>query len=199
MSGAPVAPVVSVVAIGASAGGVPALVRIASALPAGFAPAVLVVLHVPPDARGEHFAATIGARCALPTYVPDAGEPVRAGAVGLAPPGYHLHVERDRALALSLDEPVCWSRPSVDVLFESVARAYRAEALAIVLSGANGDGAEGARRVRASGGRCWVQAPDDAAMPAMPRAAIERAGADAVLPAAAIADALCRRDWAATR
>ena len=190
---------IGVVAIGASAGGVQALARISAALPPDFGPAVLVVLHLPPDADGETFAGTFGAHCALPVYVPDAGEPVRRGAIGLAPPGYHLHVERDRALALSLDEPVRWSRPSVDVLFESAARAYGDEALAIVLSGANDDGADGARAVRAAGGLCWVQAPHDAGMPMMPRAALERAGADAVLPLASIADALRRRDWGAIR
>jgi two-component system chemotaxis response regulator CheB len=187
---------VAMVAIGASAGGVSAVGSLVAALPAAFDPAVLVVLHLPERASAESFAAAIGARAALPLYVPESGEPVRAGAIGLAPPGYHLHVERDRTFSLSLDAPVCWARPSIDVLFESVARAYGEQALAVVLTGANHDGAEGAAAVREAGGLCWVQSPGDAEMDAMPRAALARAGADAVLPLRALALAIGRRDWA---
>jgi len=109
-------------------------------------------------------------------------EHVDAGTVYVAPPGYHLLVEADHTLALSMDAPVAFSRPSIDVLFESAAVAYGERVLGIVLSGANNDGAAGLAAIRAAGGRAWVQQPADALAATMPQAAIDTAGADLVLP-----------------
>jgi two-component system chemotaxis response regulator CheB len=110
--------------------------------------------------------------------------------VYIAPAGYHLLVESEKTFALSLDEPVNFSRPSIDVLFESAAYAYRDRALAIVLTGANADGAQGLRIVRALGGAGWVQDPASAAASAMPTAAIARAGADRIMTLNDMAQAL---------
>ncbi|PRX30741.1 CheB methylesterase [Paraburkholderia sp. BL18I3N2] len=165
------------VVIGGSAGGIEVLNVLLSALPAGFAPAVMIVTHLPPDSP-SYLVHAFAHRCALPVLEPDAGERIMAGRVHIAPPGYHMLVEVDRTVALSTDAAVRFSRPSIDVLFESAAAVYGERLLALLLSGANDDGAQGLKRVRAMGGTAWVQAPDTAASPEMPRAAIERGAAD---------------------
>ena len=115
---------------------------------------------------------------------------MQAGSVYVAPPGYHLLVEPARTLALSVDEPVNFCRPSVDVLFESAAYAYREKLLGIVLTGANGDGARGLKAVREAGGLAWVQDPDTALARAMPQCALQYAGADLILSLADLATEL---------
>ncbi|HZZ13084.1 MAG TPA: chemotaxis protein CheB [Paraburkholderia sp.] len=168
---------VELVVIGGSAGGIEVLNVLLGALPARFAPAVMIVSHLPPDPP-SYLVQAFRHRCALPVVEPDAGEPILPGRVHVAPPGYHMLVESDRTVALSTDAAVRFSRPSIDVLFESAAHVYHDGLLAILLSGANDDGAQGLKRVRALGGVAWVQAPDTASAPEMPRAAIERGAAD---------------------
>jgi two-component system chemotaxis response regulator CheB len=177
------------VVVGASAGGVEAIGILLAALPHDFAPAVVVVIHVP-AANQNLLVQVLAPRCAL--VVQEAGdkEAVRGGIVYIAPPGYHLLVEPDRSFALSADAPVNYSRPSIDVLFESAAYAYRDRLLGIVLTGANADGADGLAQVRAFGGRAWVQEPDTAVATMMPASAIERAGADRILTLPDMAAAL---------
>ena len=165
------------VVIGGSAGGIEVLNVLLGALPAGFAPAVMIVTHLPPDSP-SYLVPAFAHRCALPVLEPDAGERIMPGRVHIAPPGYHMLVEVDRTVALSTDAAVRFSRPSIDVLFESAAAVYGERLLALLLSGANDDGAQGLKRVRALGGTAWVQAPDTAVSPEMPRAAIERGAAD---------------------
>jgi two-component system chemotaxis response regulator CheB len=172
---------IDAVVIGASAGGVDAVGALLSGLPAPYVPALIVVLHIPAE-RPSLLAELFQARCRLPVHEALDKERVEPGTVYVAPPGYHLLVERDRSLALSLDPPVAFSRPSIDVLFESAAAAYGPRLLGIVLSGSNDDGAEGLAAIRTAGGRAWVQDPREAMAAAMPRAAIDRAGADLVLP-----------------
>lgn len=182
---------IDAVAIGASAGGVDALAILFDALPEGFRPAILVVVHIPPD-RPSLLADLYRARCRLPVREALDKEPVEPGTIYFAPPDYHLQVEPDRHLSLSGDPPVAFSRPSIDVLFESAAHAYRERLLGIVLSGANSDGAQGLATIRAAGGHAWVQQPGDAAAEAMPAAAIAGAGADLVLPIRDMAERLAQ-------
>ncbi|MFM0731258.1 chemotaxis protein CheB [Paraburkholderia sediminicola] len=165
------------VVIGGSAGGIEVLNVLLSALPASFAPAVMIVTHLPPDSP-SYLVHAFAHRCVLPVLEPDAGERIMPGRVHVAPPGYHMLVEVDRTVALSTDAAVRFSRPSIDVLFESAAPVYGERLLAILLSGANDDGAEGLKHVQARGGTTWVQVPDSASSPEMPRAAIERSAAD---------------------
>ncbi|OLL28510.1 chemotaxis protein CheB [Burkholderia sp. SRS-W-2-2016] len=167
------------VVIGASAGGIEALGILLLALPARFAAAVMIVMHLPAGSP-SYLVPALAHRCALPVLEPDAGEAILAGRVHVAPPGYHMLVEVDRTVALSTDAAVRFSRPSIDVLFESAAAVYRERLLAILLSGANDDGAAGLERVRAHGGTAWVQTPESAGAPEMPRAAIVRGAADAI-------------------
>jgi two-component system chemotaxis response regulator CheB len=176
------------IVVGASAGGVVAMTRVLAVLKSDFRPAMMVVVHLPAG-RPSGLDRVLGARCALPVREALDKERIESGTVYLAPPDYHLLVEPDRSLALSVDDPVHYSRPSIDVLFESAAAAYREALLAIVLTGASEDGAAGLAAVRACGGQAWVQDPDDAEVGLMPRAALERAGADATLSL----DAICRR------
>jgi two-component system, chemotaxis family, protein-glutamate methylesterase/glutaminase len=185
------------IVIGASAGGVDAVSTLLEALPPSFGAAVAVVIHVPP-AGDDILARVLAQRCALPVRQAADKEAIEAGNVYVAPPGYHVLIEPERTFALSLDEPVHFSRPSVDVLFESAAHAFRERLLAIVLTGANADGAEGLRIVRELGGTGWVQQPATAYAQAMPTAAIARAGADRVATVAELAQALCALDTAAT-
>lgn len=169
------------VVIGASAGGVQALQRLLGALPASFGASVAVVLHLPPD-RPSGLAALLGSVCPLPVSEALDKQPLLAGTVVLAPPDYHLLVEPDRTVALSVDAPLRWSRPAIDPLFESAAIAYGPALLGIVLTGASNDGAEGLAAVRRHGGQGWVEAPETAAVPTMPAAALALAGADLVAP-----------------
>ncbi|MEX3786665.1 chemotaxis protein CheB [Paraburkholderia sp. BR14374] len=167
------------VVIGGSAGGIEVLNVLLAALPARFAAAVMIVMHLPPDSP-SYLVPALAHRCALPVLEPDAGELILPGRVHVAPPGYHMLVEVDRTVALSTDAAVRFSRPSIDVLFESAAAVYGERLLAILLSGANDDGALGLERVRALGGTAWVQDPASAGSAEMPRAAIARGAADAI-------------------
>lgn len=167
------------VVIGGSAGGIEVLKLLLAALPARFAPAMMIVTHLPGDSP-SYLVPALAPCCPLPVLEPDAGELILPGRVHVAPAGYHMLVEVDRTVALSTDAAVRFSRPSIDVLFESAAEVYGERLLAILLSGANDDGAHGLERVRAFGGTAWVQEPDSAGSPEMPRAAIERGAADAI-------------------
>ncbi|HEX2556963.1 MAG TPA: chemotaxis protein CheB, partial [Nitrososphaera sp.] len=116
----------------------------------------------------------------------DEKEAIRPGFVYFAPPNYHLLVESDHTFSLSIDPKVHFTRPSVDVLFESAADAYGARLIGIILSGANQDGAAGLRYIKQRGGLTIVQDPADAEVSYMPRSAIEVAHPDHVLTASGI-------------
>ena len=135
---------VEAIVIGASAGALEALSAILPALPEGFRLPVIVVVHVPPDKRSV-LAELFQAKCRVSVREAEDKEPIVGGTVYFAPPDYHLLVEADEHLSLSSDEPVLFSRPSIDVLFESAADAYGPALIAIILTGANQDGAEGMR------------------------------------------------------
>lgn len=167
------------IVIGASAGGVEAVGILLSTLTPAFDAAVIVVIHIS-AAKDNLLVDVLASRCALEVREACDKEPVSRATVYVAPPDYHLLVEPDRTLALSVDAPVRYSRPSIDVLFESAAHAYRERLLGIVLTGANDDGADGLVAIRALGGQAWVQQPETAAARLMPQSAIERAGADRI-------------------
>jgi two-component system, chemotaxis family, protein-glutamate methylesterase/glutaminase len=170
---------IDAVAIGASAGGVEAVGTLLAALPARFGAAIMMVIHIPAGVSGA-LASVLAHRCALPLKEAEDKESIAPGRAYLASSGYHLLVEPDKTFSLSRDEPVNYARPSIDVLFESAAFAYRENLLGIVLTGANNDGAAGLKTIRACGGLAWVQDPADALADPMPSAAIAQAGADVV-------------------
>jgi two-component system chemotaxis response regulator CheB len=159
------------VVIGASAGALEALSVILPSLPADYRLPVMVVVHVPPD-RKSILAELFQAKCGILVREAEDKEPIRGGTVYFAPPDYHLLVETDKSLSLSNDEPVLYSRPSIDVLFESAADAFGPNLIAIILTGANEDGAKGLRAVAEAGGTPIVQRPKGAYATAMPEAAL---------------------------
>lgn len=166
--------------IGGSAGSVDALMHILPALPASLRAAVFVVLHLPRE-RPSLLCDIFQPRCALPLREAQDKEPVEPGTVYFAPPDYHLLVDAGPTLALSVDAPVHFSRPSIDVLFESAADAYGARLVGLLLSGANQDGAGGLAAIHARGGHAIVQDPASAAVPTMPEAALARCAPDRIL------------------
>lgn len=165
-----VAPV-EAIAIGASAGAVQALLRILPALPADYPIPLFIVVHVPPD-RSNALVSLFAAKCQIAVREADDKEPILPGTVYFAPSDYHLLVEADRSLSLSMDEPVNHSRPAIDVLLESAADAYGPALAGIVLTGANHDGAAGLKAVCAAGGTAIVQDFADAQVATMPQAAL---------------------------
>jgi two-component system chemotaxis response regulator CheB len=177
------------VAIGASAGGFDALMLLLAALKPGFPFAAVALLHLPATHEGS-LASVFGTRLGVPTFEAQARAPVGAGRVYFAPSGYHLLVEADRTFSLSCDPPVLFSRPSIDVLFESCADAYGTAAAAMLLTGANSDGGAGMARIKQAGALALVQDPAQAAYPAMPEAALAACTPDAVLPLEGLRDLL---------
>lgn len=179
------------IVIGASAGGVAALGSLLPALPADFGLPVVVILHQP-SSRESLLADLFGRKCRLPVLEAYDKAPAEPGHVYFSPPDYHLMVESDLTFVLSVDGPVNFSRPSIDVLLESAAASVGEGVLAIILTGTNSDGARGMKAVREAGGTGWVQLPESAQAAAMPRAAIELAGADAILTLDEMAQRLCK-------
>jgi two-component system, chemotaxis family, protein-glutamate methylesterase/glutaminase len=167
------------IVIGCSMGGMNALKMVFGALSREFPLPIIVAQHryrTSSDSLPAFF------RRFVELEVVDAADKqyIRPGAIYFAPADYHLLVERGE-MSLSVDEAVAYSRPSIDVLFESAAEAYTASLIAVVLTGANADGAEGAARIRQRGGLVIAQDPSTAESPAMPQAAISR-GVDRILP-----------------
>jgi len=171
---------VDAIVIGASAGGIEALLLLLPALSPRLRPPVFVVLHLPRD-RPSVLAEIFARKCAVPVREAEDKEPVAPGTVYFAPNDYHLLVDRGPQLSLSADDPVHHSRPSVDVLFESAADIYGDRLLGIILTGANEDGAAGLAAVHDAGGVTIVQRPDTARAPHMVLAALKLRPADRIL------------------
>lgn len=174
------------VVIGASAGAVEALSTILPVLPKEFPLPVVVVVHVPPG-KPSVMAALFQDKCQVCVREAEDKERLTAGTIYFAPSDYHLLIEADRSLALSSDEPVLFSRPAIDVLFESAADAYGRALIAIVLTGANSDGANGLLAVTEAGGQAIVQTPGNAFASAMPEAALQTCPTARVMSLEAIA------------
>ncbi|KZM72970.1 chemotaxis protein CheB [Nocardia terpenica] len=178
-----------IVAIGSSAGGVGALIRLLSGLPMLLPVPVVVVQHL----NRQHdtiIAEVLNRKSALPVALAEAGMRIAPGAVYIAPPNFHLLVGRGGMLMLSSGALVQFVRPSADLLFCSIAEAYAHHAIACVLTGSGSDGARGVDAVKARGGTVIVQDPDEAEFRGMPDAAVRTGAADLILPLAEIADAI---------
>jgi len=180
---------VEAIVIGTSAGGVEALSVLLPALPAGLRASVFIVIHIPRDGPSM-LTEVFAPKCALPVFEAEDKLPIDAGTVYFAPPDYHLLIDAGPQLALSADDLVNFSRPSIDVLFESAADAYGAGLLGIVLTGGNQDGAAGLEAISNAGGMTIVQDPESARSPLMPESAIRRRQPDQVLTLEAIAQCL---------
>lgn len=173
MSDAPHPPVrgIEAIVVGASAGGVEALLSIFGLLPDTFSLPIIAVLHLP-DERRSQLAEVFARRLNIPVKEARDKEVVEAGTLYFAEPGYHLSVEHDRSLSLSQEDRVHHSRPAIDYLFASAADVYGQRLLAILLTGANQDGARGLVHVKQSGGTTVVQDPQEARIAVMPLAAL---------------------------
>lgn len=169
------------VVIGASSGGNAALTEILTALPKDFPLPVIIALHLHPM-QDQNFCGYYNKICQLPVSIADEKEIIRPGHVYFAPPNYHLLVEKNKTFSLSIDERVNFSRPSIDVLFESAADAYCSGLVGIILTGANADGTQGLRLVKENKGLTIVQDPATAVSDYMPSAAIAAVSVDHVLP-----------------
>ncbi|MYM23047.1 chemotaxis protein CheB [Duganella sp. FT135W] len=168
------------VVIGASAGGVSALLRLLPDLPADYGCAVVVVMHIP-EGRQSNLAGVFQHRMKLPVHEARDKEELSSGTLYFAGSGYHLSVERDRIFSLSCEERVNFSRPAIDYLMESAADAYGPALLGILLTGANNDGAAGLAAIGMAGGLTVVQSPAEAEQPTMPLEAIRLRAPDLIL------------------
>ncbi|MDP3591541.1 chemotaxis protein CheB [Phenylobacterium sp.] len=177
---------IKAVVIGASAGGVQALLQILPSLPASYPLPVLIVVHVPPD-RDNALVSLFQARCQIQVREAEDKEPILPGLVYFAPSDYHLLVEKDGTLSLSSDELVNHSRPSIDVLLESAADAFGSELVGVILTGANDDGARGLQAVVEAGGVAIVEDPAEAYASAMPAASLRASPSAKAMKVAAIA------------
>lgn len=170
---------IRLVAIGCSRGGLNAMEAILPHFPAGYDVPVAIVQHRAKDST-PLLASVMQRYCALPILEPDDKTQIVAGRVYLAPANYHLQVE-DSYFTLSVDLPVHYSRPSVDVLFETAADTFGGDVIGVILTGANDDGAAGAQAIRRAGGIVVVQDPSTAESPEMPEAAIASSEVDHIL------------------
>jgi two-component system chemotaxis response regulator CheB len=177
------------VVIGVSAGGLMALSGILKGLPGNYPLPLIVIQHRSKDER-TLLEEVLQAKCVISIKQADEKERIEGGKVYFAPPDYHLLVERDRSFSLTCDEPVNFSRPSIDLLFETAAEVYKDKLVGVILTGANHDGAEGIRAVKEQGGLTVAQDPATSLFPDMPRAAIDTGSVQHILTAPAIKDLL---------
>lgn len=172
---------IEAVVIGASAGGVGALLRLLPGLPADYRCAMVAVLHIP-DGRQSQLAGVFQQRMKFPVREAMDKEELSSGTLYFAGSGYHLSVERDRSFSLSCEAPLHFARPAIDFLMESAADAYGPALVGILLTGANHDGAAGLAAIGKAGGLTVVQDPGEAEVPTMPQEAIRLRQPDLILP-----------------
>jgi two-component system, chemotaxis family, protein-glutamate methylesterase/glutaminase len=170
-----------VIAIGASWGGLAAVGTLLEGIPHELDQAIVIAQHRSPEASRGVLESLLQRHVERPVTEPSDKEAIERGHVYIAPPDYHLLVDGDR-FALSVEARVRYARPSIDVLFESIADAYRDRAIGIVLTGANDDGAAGLAAIKRNGGVTIVQDPQTASRRTMPEAALAASAPDAVLP-----------------
>ncbi len=179
--------------IGASAGGVNALLGLLSALPEDFRLPIVALLHLP-EGRGSRLAEIFQQRTPIAVREATDKAPVEPATLYFAGAGYHLSIEHDRTFSLSCEAPVHFSRPSIDVLMASAADVYGPSLAGILLTGANDDGADGLAGIREKGGLTVVQDPGEAQVATMPEAAIKRLQPDLILRLDAIRELILHMD-----
>lgn len=167
-------PTENIVLVGGSAGSLPVIMSMIETLPAVLDCPVVIVLHRLKNVNSELVKLLAGLQPGRKVCEPEDKVSVKSGHIYLAPQNYHLLMEADKTFSLDYSEPVHFSRPSIDVTFESVARVYGKQVVAILLSGANDDGAAGLDYIYQSGGRVAVQDPETCEYPLMPLSAIHK-------------------------
>lgn len=160
------------VVIGISAGGLAVLSGLLSGLPGNFPVPVIIVQHRARES-GHLLEDILQQKTKLTLKQADEKEKIKNGVIYIAPPDYHLLVEDDLTFSLSADEYICYSRPSIDVLFETAANAYKDHLIGIILTGANSDGTAGIKAIYRNNGLTIAQDPEEAEYPEMPMSAIK--------------------------
>ncbi len=182
-------PSIDIVTIGGSSGSLDAVLKIFAFLKDDFKTPVIIVMHRGSEAD-DSLIKLLSSRTKLMVKEADEKDSIKEGYVYIAPPDYHLLVEEDKTLALDASDKVQYSRPSIDVTFESVAAVYKDKALAILLSGANADGTHGLGCIKKRNGQVIIQDPADAIVSFMPLNAANAVKADGILTWDGIADLL---------
>ena len=160
------------VVIGTSAGGVDALTRILPSLPSTTPVPILIVVHIPRE-RPSLLTEIFRHKCTMRVEEAVDKADIKPGRIYFAPPDYHMLIDRGPQIALSVDDVIQFSRPSIDVLFESAADVYGKNLLGILLTGGNEDGASGLAYIATCGGTTILQDPAEAAASAMPEGALK--------------------------
>lgn len=166
--------------IGGSAGSISPIITILSSLPADFKLIITLVVHSS-GCDKTSMPEALASSCALTVIEISDKERVKPNTIYVAPGGYHLYVENENSYSLSVDKKEHYSRPAIDVLFNSAAEVFGRQCIAILLSGANEDGAEGLLNVKRHGGLTIVQSPESSQVSIMPQNAIENGAATKVL------------------
>jgi two-component system chemotaxis response regulator CheB len=168
------------IVIGISSGGMNLLKIMFSSLPTDFNTPIIIVQHVGANSN-SHWIKLLNEKSNLNLKEADEKEKIENGTVYFAPPNYHLLIEKDRTFSLTIDERVNFARPSIDVLFESAAEAYKNTLIGIVLTGSNNDGNQGIKRIKECGGLIIIQDPTTAESPYMPSSALTVVESDHIL------------------
>lgn len=179
------------IVIGVSAGGLNAMKVIFSILPMDFITPIIIVQHIGSHSN-NHWINSINEKSNFRLKEVDEKEKIENGNVYIAPPNYHLMIEKNKTFSLTIDERVNYSRPSIDVLFESAAEAYKNKLIGVVLTGSNNDGTKGMKRIQEYGGLTIVQDPETAEYKYMPASVIAAMQVDYILPLVGIIDLLIR-------
>jgi two-component system chemotaxis response regulator CheB len=179
------------IVVGVSSGGMSALKLIFSTLPTGFKPPIIVVQHISSHSDNQ-WIQLLNEKSRLEIKEADEKEVIQPGKVYIAPANYHLLIEKNKTFSLTIGERVNYARPSIDVLFESAAEAYKKELIGIVLTGSNHDGTIGLKRIQECGGLTIVQDPETSESPYMPSSAIAANKPDYILPLEGIVELLVK-------
>jgi len=181
------------IVVGVSSGGMNAMKVMFSLLPKDFNTPVIIVQHI--GAHSDNlWIKLLNDKSNLPIKEADEKERIESGKVYIAPANYHLLIEKDKTFSLTIDERVNYSRPSIDVLFESAAEAYKNKLIGVILTGANNDGSNGIKRIKECGGLAIIQNPETAESAFMPKSAIAAIKPDYVLSLEGITELLITLD-----
>lgn len=191
MSGQKDIPHPSLIVIGASAGGIKAITYIISALPKTYSFPIIIVLHRLKNVSSK-LEDVLQHNCRVTIKEADEKEKLLPKTVYITPANYHLLIEKDRTLSLDYSELVNWSRPSIDITFESASEVYKNKLMGILLTGANNDGAIGLKAIKESGGHTIVQDPKTAEASSMPNAALKLGAASEIMTVPEITEYLLK-------
>jgi len=181
------------IVIGTSSGGMNALKFLFSSLPVDFSIPIIIVQHISPRSDNQ-WIKLLNINSKLYLKEADEKEKIEHGKVYIAPPNYHLMIERNKTFSLTIDERVNYSRPSIDVLFESAAEAYKNKLIGVILTGSNNDGTKGIKRIKEYGGLTIAQDPETAESAYMPASAIAAIQPDYILALENIIELLIKLD-----